>query len=61
MRRKRQGGRDARVWRNLTEAQRGRLGFLWKEKQRLDSEMENRGRSFIRILEFVAAERAADR
>ena len=38
----------------MNENQRGRLGRLWKEKQRFDPNMKNRGRSFIRILEWVA-------
>ncbi len=40
----------------MTNEQRSRLGRLWKEKQRLDPKMPNRGRSFIRILEFTAKE-----
>ncbi|MCH1506707.1 MAG: hypothetical protein L7V86_24230 [Verrucomicrobiales bacterium] len=40
----------------MTTKQRARLGHLWKEKQRLDPKMPNRGRSFIRILEFTAKE-----
>jgi hypothetical protein len=39
----------------FTPAQRARLGRLWKEKQRLDPDMPNRGASFVRILEFVGA------
>ena len=38
----------------MTPAQHARLGFLWKEKRRLDPDMKNRGNSFIRILEFVS-------
>ena len=38
----------------LTEVQRGRLGKLWKEKQRIDPDMPNRGASFVKILEYVA-------
>ena len=41
----------------MKPAQRARLGALWKEKERLHPKMNNRGRSFIRILEYVAAER----
>lgn len=41
----------------MSEAQRARLGQLWREKQRLDPGMENRGRSFIRILEYAAEQR----
>jgi arylsulfatase A len=41
----------------MTNEQRSRLGHLWKEKQRLDPKMQNRGRSFVRILEFTAEER----
>ena len=47
---------DKRI-KGMTEKQRARLGLLWKEKQRLDPNMPNRGRSFIRILEFKAKER----
>lgn len=35
---------------------RTRVGRLWKEKERLHPKMKNRGASFIRILEYVAAE-----
>lgn len=45
----------------MTERQRVRLGYLWKEKQRLDPNMRNRGQSFIRILEHVAKEPAPQR
>lgn len=38
----------------MHEKQRARLGQLWKEKQRVDPKMKNRGLSFIRILEWVA-------
>ncbi|MEM7384819.1 MAG: hypothetical protein AAF514_07720 [Verrucomicrobiota bacterium] len=41
----------------MTTKQRARLGRLWKEKQRLDPDMPNRGRLFVRILEFSAKER----
>ena len=47
---------DKRI-KGMTEKQRARLGHLWKEKQRLAPNMTNRGRSFIRILEFTAKER----
>jgi YVTN family beta-propeller protein len=40
----------------MSNEQRARLGQLWKEKQRLDPDMENRGWSFVRILEFAATE-----
>ena len=35
--------------------QRQMLGRLWKEKQRIDPDMKNRGNSFIRILEYSSA------
>ncbi len=38
----------------LSETQRARIGQLWKEKQRIDPHMPNRGASFVRILEYVA-------
>jgi len=38
----------------LSIQQMARLGKLWKEKQRLDPGMPNRGNSFVRILEYVA-------
>ena len=38
----------------LSGAQRARIGQLWKEKQRLDPNMPNRGKSFVRIMEYVA-------
>ena len=40
---------------DLSEAQRARIGQLWKEKLRLDPNMANRGMSFVKILAFVAA------
>ena len=39
----------------LSEAQRARIGQLWKEKQRIDPDMPNRGKSFVKLLEYVAA------
>ncbi len=38
----------------LTDKQRGRISRLWKEKQRIDPDMPNRGFSFVRIMEYVA-------
>nr|MBC8868960.1 DUF1080 domain-containing protein [Planctomycetota bacterium] len=38
----------------LTEEQRGRIGRLWKEKEKTDPDMPNRGFSFVKILEYVA-------
>lgn len=38
----------------LTPQQRGRVSQLWKEKQRIDPDMPNRGFSFVKILMFVA-------
>jgi len=38
----------------LSQAQRARIGRLWKEKQRIDPDMPNRGESFVRIMEYVA-------
>ena len=39
----------------LSPDQRARIGQLWKEKQRIDPAMRNRGASFVKILEYVAA------
>jgi len=44
---------DRRV-KGMTNTQKSRLGQLWKEKQRLDPDMPNRGQSFVRIMEYVA-------
>lgn len=38
----------------LSDQQRGRISQLWKEKQRIDPEMPNRGYSFVKILAYVA-------
>jgi len=38
----------------LTEEQRGMITRLWREKERIDPDMPNRGISFVRILEYVA-------
>ena len=38
----------------LSEAQRARISQLWKEKVRIDPDMPNRGKSFVRILQYVA-------
>ena len=38
----------------LRNAQKGRVGRLWKEKQRIDPHMPNRGQSFVKIMEHVA-------
>jgi len=39
----------------LSEGQRARIGQLWKEKEKIDPDMPNRGASFVKILEYVAA------
>jgi len=39
----------------LSPEQRARIGQLWREKQRINPEMPNRGASFVKILEYVAA------
>ena len=39
----------------LSPEQRGRIGQLWKAKEKMDPDMPNRGASFVRILEYVAA------
>lgn len=39
---------------DLSSRQRARIGQLWKEKQRIDPNMANRGFSFVKIMEFVA-------
>lgn len=38
----------------LTPQQRARIGQLWKEKQKNDPGMKNRGASFVQIMEYVA-------
>jgi hypothetical protein len=38
----------------LSDKQRGRIGQLWKEKERIDPDMPNRGFSFVKILQYVA-------
>jgi arylsulfatase A len=40
----------------LSTEQRATIGQLWKEKQRMDPTMKNRGASFVKILEHVAAD-----
>jgi len=40
----------------LNDEQRSRLGQLWKEKERTDPNMPNRGSSFVKILAYVADE-----
>ncbi len=45
------------VDRRMTELkaeQRARIGQLWKEKEKLDPDMPNRGASFVKIMEHVA-------
>jgi arylsulfatase A len=39
----------------LTSQQRARIGRLWKEKRRLHPKMKNVGGSFVKIMEYVAA------
>jgi arylsulfatase A len=43
----------------LSQAQRARIGQLWKEKRRIDPDMSNRGKSFVRIMEYVAGNQGA--
>ncbi len=38
----------------LSEPQRARIGQLWKDRERIDPEIPNRGFSFVKILEYVA-------
>jgi len=38
----------------LSDNQRARIGQLWKEKERIDPDMPNRGASFVKILAYVA-------
>ena len=40
----------------LRDAQKGRISQLWKEKQRIDPKMPNRGYSFVKIMEHLAAD-----
>ena len=37
----------------LSDTQRGRVGFLWQQKRRLQPKMENDGLSFVKILYYV--------
>ena len=39
----------------LTNEQRARVSQLWKEKQKIDPDMPNRGTSFVRLMTYVAA------
>jgi arylsulfatase A len=45
-----------KVMAGIKPEQRARVGQLWKEKRRLDSDMSNPGASFVRILTYVAGE-----
>ena len=45
-----------KVMAGLKPEQRARVGRLWKEKRRLDTDMPNPGASFVRILTHVAAD-----
>ena len=38
----------------LSETQRARIGQLWKDRERIDPDIPNRGFSFVKILEYVA-------
>ncbi len=38
----------------LSEVQRGRIGQLWQEKERIDPDMPNRGSSFVKIMQYVS-------
>jgi hypothetical protein len=38
----------------LSEPQRARIGQLWKEKEKIDPDMPNRGMSFVKIMRYVA-------
>jgi len=41
--------------------QKGRLGELWKERQRIYPEMRSRGKSFVKSLEYVIKERIEEK
>ena len=45
-----------RIMAGLKPEQRARVGQLWKEKRRLDSDMPNPGASFVKILTHIAEE-----
>jgi outer membrane protein assembly factor BamB len=45
-----------RIIAGLKPEQRARVGQLWKEKRRLDSDMPNPGASFVKILTHIAEE-----
>ena len=51
--RKHQDYVDRRL-KTMTNDQKIRLSQLWKEKQKIDPGMKNRGASFVRILEHVS-------
>ena len=38
----------------LSNRQKARIGRLWAEKRRIHPKMPNRGKSFVRIMEYVA-------
>ena len=40
----------------MSSQQKSRLGKLWKEKQRADPDMPNRGASFVKILDYIIRE-----
>ena len=42
-----------RIMASLSEKQRARLGALWKEQVKEFPDMENRGASFVRILDYI--------
>jgi outer membrane protein assembly factor BamB len=52
------GGNGHQAWvegwmKKFSEKQRSQLGTLWAEKMRTDTDMPNRGNSFVRILNYV--------
>jgi len=38
----------------LSDAQKARISRLWADKRRIDPKMPNRGKSFVKIMEYVA-------
>ncbi len=60
-----EGGEEHQPWvdrmmAKLDDERRGRVGELWKEKERIDPKMPNKGGSFVKILAFVAGGKNAE-
>ena len=60
-----EGGEEHQPWvdrmmAKLDDERRGRVGELWKAKERIDPKMPNKGGSFVKILAFVAGDKNAE-